>query len=231
MIKAIAIDDQPIATRVIEAFCRDVEFISLEKTFNDPEEGLRYLNKFPVDLLFLDIDMPGLNGLNLAKKLKQSTMVIFTTSHTEYAIEGFNLNAVDYLGKPFTFERFQQAAQKALTLHNRLRKEEEGDAPKYLFLRANYSLVKVPVADILYIEGLDDYLKIHIENQKTLVVRMTVRKILEKLPEGEFVRIHRSFIVPLKRVGHIRAGFVTVAGKELPIGPTFQEELFKKIGK
>ncbi len=231
MIKAIAIDDESIATKVIENFSKEIDFLKLEKTFSSSKEGLRYLEKFPTDLIFLDIDMPEMNGIDLYKNLKQDTMVIFITSRADYAVEGFNLNAVDYLVKPFTFDRFKQAVKKAhdlLLLHNQGNLNND---QKHLFIRADFSLIKVPVAGIIYVEGLDDYLKIHLENQKHLVARMTMKNLLEKLPSNEFVRIHRSYIVANKHVEKIRGKFVYINGKELPIGASYEEQALKKLTK
>lgn len=230
MIKAIAIDDQLIALKVIENFCSQFDFITLEKTFDDPQKGLKHLNKFPADLVFLDIDMPGLTGLELAKKLRQDTMVIFTTSLVEHAIDGFNLNAIDYLAKPFTFERFQQAINKAKDFYNFQKQSEDKADNRFIYIRADYSLVKIPIADITYIEGLDDYLKINIQGQKTVVARMTMKAILEKLPEKQFARIHRSFIVAMNRIEKVRNKMVTIDGKEFPIGATYETDFMGKLG-
>lgn len=217
MIKAIAIDDELIALKVIQNFCKEVSFIELEKCFNDPKAGLKYLNKFPADLIFLDIDMPFINGIDLYRKLKQDTMVIFTTSRIDYAIEGFNLMAVDYLLKPFTFERFEQAVKRANDFFNYSSRNHKKDEGKYLYLRADFSLVKIDISKIVYVEGLDDYLKIYIEDQKTLVVRMTMKVLLEKLSQKKFIRVHRSFIVPLQRLKAIRSKSVLVDRIEVPL--------------
>lgn len=229
MIKAIAIDDEPIATKVIEHFCKSIDVIHLEKCFNDAKEGLKYLNKFPTDLLFLDIDMPHMNGVELYKQLKQDTMVIFITSRVDYAVEGFNLSAVDYLVKPFTLERFQQAVKKANDLLNFHTQNNNAVDTKHLFIRADFSLVKILIADILYVEGLDDYIKIHLVNHKPLVARMTMKTILEKLPAAEFVRVHRSFIVAINKIERIKSKSVFLAGKEFSIGSSYEEEAMKKL--
>lgn len=225
MIKAIAIDDEPIAIKVIEHFCKEIDFISLEKTFTKAEDGLKHLKKFPADLIFLDIDMPNLNGIELYKQVKQNTLVIFITSRADYAVEGFNLSALDYLLKPFTFERFKQAVDKAkeyvtITVSNK---------PDYIFLRADYSLQKIALHDILYIEALDDYLKIFLHEQKTLVVRMTMKAILEKLPAENFTRVHRSFIVPIKKVESLRNKTLQLGDKKIPVGNSYEEEVLKRF--
>ena len=222
MIKAIAIDDELPALKVVETFCSKVDFICLGKTFNKPTEALKHLRKFPVDLLFLDINMPSVTGIELYKELQQKTMVIFTTAYSEYAVEGFNLNAVDYLLKPFTFERFLQAVNKARDYFN-YQNKTENVAQQYLFIRADYSRIKINLADILFIEGLDDYLKIHLANQKPIVARMTMKAILNKLPASEFIRVHRSYIVALKHVQNLRSKVISIAGEEIPLGSSYEE--------
>ena len=227
MINAIAIDDEPLALKVIENFCEKVDFITLQKSFNKPSEALKYLNKFPVDLLFLDINMPSVNGIEFYREMKQTTMVIFTTAYTEYAVEGFNLNAVDYILKPFTLERFLLAVNKANDFLNYQTQKE--NTSQFLFIRADYSLLKINMAHIMYIEGLDDYLKIHLENQKTVVTRLTMKALLEKLPVKQFVRVHRSFIIPLERIEGVRNKNVLITGKEIPIGNSYEETFFKQF--
>lgn len=229
MITAIAIDDEPPALKVIEQFCNKVEFIKLVKTFTKPHDALKYLKKFPADLIFLDVKMPSLSGIQLHKELRQDTMVIFTTAYAEYALEGFNLSAVDFLLKPFTFERFNQAAAKANDYYKILHRMDN-TSMQYLFIRADYSLIKIDIADILYIEGLDDYLKIHLTNRNPVVARMTMKGIIEKLPAKEFIRVHRSFIVALKKIDSIRNKTILLAGIEIPVGISYEENfsnLFK----
>jgi DNA-binding LytR/AlgR family response regulator len=226
MIKAIAIDDEPPALALLENFASKTGFIQLEKTFTSPAEALKYLRKFPVDLLFLDIQMPSMSGIDFYKQVDQQTMVIFTTAHSSYAVEGFNLSAVDYLLKPFAFERFMQAVDKANEYYQ-FTHQKENTQQKYLFIRADYKLIKIPIADILFIEGLDDYLKIHLSNEKTIVARMTMKAMLEKLPAKEFIRVHRSFIVPFSKIENVRNKIIMVAGEEIPIGSSYEEVFFK----
>ena len=228
MIKAIAIDDEPIATKVIELFCSDLDFISLEKSFNKAPDALDYLEQYPADLLFLDIDMPELNGIELYKRIEQDTMVIFTTVHLEYAVEGFNLNAIDYLVKPYTEERFLQAVNKAKEYFQV--RNSSNTENKFLFVRADYSLIKINLASILLIEGLDDYLKIHLHEQKPVVARMTMKSVLEKLPPKEFVRLHRSFIAPINKIEQVRSKVVKVAGREITLGTSYEKDFMKVFG-
>ena len=230
MITAIAIDDEPPALKVVENFCGRIENLQLEKTFTMPAEALKHLRKFPVDLLFLDIQMPSINGIDFYKTVKQDTMVIFTTAYSEYAVEGFNVSAVDYLLKPFTFARFQQAVAKAEDYYN-YKKQGNTETPKYLFIRADYSLLKIALTDIVYIEGLDDYLKIHLAAGHPVVARMTMKSILEKLPPNDFIRIHRSYIVPFNRIESYRNKLVTIAGQEIPTGSSYEENFLKLFNK
>lgn len=223
MIRALAIDDEPLALSVIESFCSQLDYIDLQKTFTKPNEALKHLKKFPVDLLFLDIHMPSLTGIDFYKQIEQNTLVIFCTAHSQYAVEGFNLNALDYLLKPFTFDRFKQATEKARDYFS----QNDTQKNKFIFIRADYSLQKINLDDILYIEALDDYLKIYLHQQKTIVARMTMKSIVEKLPSTDFVRVHRSFIVPVKRVESIRNKTLQILDKKIPLGNSYEEEVQK----
>jgi DNA-binding LytR/AlgR family response regulator len=229
MIKAIALDDEPPALLVIKSFCNQTGFIELSKTFSKTEDAFKYLQSETVDLLFLDINMPSISGIDFYKQLPQKVMVIFTTAYTEYAVEGFNLQAIDYLLKPFTYQRFMQAVEKAKDYLAFQNKEQTGDKPAYIFLRVDYSMMKVAIADIMFIEGLDDYLKIHLQAQKTLVVRLTMKAMLEKLPD-DFIRVHRSYIVSFRHVESVRNKVIYIAGEEIPIGSSYEDGFLKKFG-
>jgi DNA-binding LytR/AlgR family response regulator len=230
MIKAIALDDEPPALDVIANFCALTDYIDLVRTFTRPEEAAKYITEFPVDLLFLDINMPGISGLDFKKQLEADKMVIFTTAHRDFAIEGFNLNAVDYLLKPYTPERFLQAAEKAKAYYRFLHQNALAK-PDFISLRVDYTLVKVLLSDILYIEGLDDYLKIHLDGQRPVVSRMTMKAMIDKLPQHDFVRVHRSYIVPLARIEVVRNKMLLIRGEEIPIGTSYESrfyELFRR---
>jgi DNA-binding LytR/AlgR family response regulator len=229
MITAIAIDDELPALKVIGNFCEQLSEIRLQASFTRPAEALQYISQSPVDLLFLDIDMPSLSGIELYRSIGQDSMAIFTTAHTEYAVEGFNLNAVDYLLKPFTLERFRQAVNKALEFHAfRQLKDHQGET---LLIRADYSLIRVPTSDIVFVEAADDYLRIHQPDRHPLVARMTMKAMLEMLPPKEFIRIHRSYIVAVSHVAHIRNKTISIAGKELPIGGNYEAEVLRLLGR
>jgi|SRR6218665_611581 len=230
MIRAIALDDEPLALKVIESFCSRIGYIQLEKAFTKTAEAHKYLRKQPVDLIFLDIQMPMQNGMEFYAEIEQNVLVIFTTAYSEYAVEGFNVNATDYLLKPFSFDRFSQAAEKVKVLYEN-RNQLPNNEQLYLFIRADYSLNKILISDILYIEGLDDYLKIHINNQKTIVARMTMKAILEKLPSNEFVRVHRSFIVPVSKIEKVRNKIIFIRQEEIPLSASYESAFHEIINK
>jgi len=230
MITAIAIDDEPLALKVIDSHCEKTDFINLQKTFTHPTEALHYLRKYPVDLLFVDIQMPSMNGISLVKAIRQNTMIIFTTAFSEYAVVSYELNAIDYLLKPINFKRFSQAVNKANEYYNYINKQNQlGD--KHIFIRADYSLVKISVADILYVEGLADYLKIFIKDRQTVVARLTMNDMVHKLPVKDFIRVHRSFILPFNRIESVRSNSITIPEKEIPIGKTYIKDFNSRYGQ
>lgn len=222
MIHAIAIDDEPLALQVINHFCEKIDFIKLEKTFTKQNEAQKYINNYPVDLIFLDIQMPNKNGIDFYKILEKDIMVIFTTAFSEYAVEGFNLNATDYLLKPFSFERFETAVQK---VRNEYQFRHMTNAQTHLMIRADYKLYRIEYEDIKYIEGLDDYIQIHLENKTKVVARFSMKNIISKLPENLFIRVHRSFIVPIKKIKTIQNKTILIDEVSIPIGDTFREDV------
>lgn len=227
MINAIAIDDEPLALTVIKSLCDKSEHINLQKTFTQPSEALKHLRKFPADLIFCDIQMPAMTGINLVKSLPQNIMVIFTTAFSEYAVISYELNAIDYLLKPINQKRFTQAITKAREYLDYINKKDHS-TDKNIFIRADFNLVKIPLADILYIEGLADYLKIHINNRKTIVARMSMKDMMEKLQSADFIRVHRSYILPFSKIEAVRGTTIYIGENEFPIGRTYAEEFFNR---
>jgi DNA-binding LytR/AlgR family response regulator len=228
MIKAIAIDDEPLALELISRFCSKHAAIQLEKTFTKPSAALAYLQKFPVDLVFLDIQMPSVTGLALSKILPENVRIIFTTAFSEHALDAYELNAIDYLLKPFEESRFSKAVDKAVDFF-RLKNQNENPADNFLFIRADYKLIKIPLAEILYIEGLGDYLKVHYGADKLVVARMTMKNILAKLTPNEFLRVHRSYIVPFSKIETVRNKTIHIKEQEIPIGTSYEDEFFEKF--
>lgn len=217
MIKAIALDDEPLALTVIQSFCNRLDNISLEKTFTKPTDALKYLRQFPVDVIFLDIEMPTHNGIDFYKEISQDTHVIFTTAYSEYAVSAFEVSAVDYLLKPFSFDRFKDAIAKVKT--------NTVAEPESLLIRADYKLHKINFEDIILIEALDDYIQIHIKNASKVVARMSMKNILEKLPTQQFIRVHRSYIIPVKNIKTIVNKSIQIEEFTVPIGDTYKEEV------
>jgi len=226
VIKAIAIDDEPLALKIIEHHCSKIESISLEKTFTNQTEAIKYINKFPVDLLFLDIQMPQNSGIDFYKNLNKDLLVIFTTAYDTYAVEGFNVNAIDYIMKPIAFSRFEKAVEKAVQQYKYKTNTSQQD---HLLIRADYKLNKIDFNDILYIEGLDDYIQIYLVNKPKIVARMSMKSIIEKLPEKDFLRIHRSYIVSIPRISAIQNKQIELENKTFPIGETYKNEVFTKL--
>lgn len=228
MIKAIAIDDEPLALKVISHHCEKIGTISLEKTFTNQKEAIQYLENFPIDLIFLDIEMPQKSGLDFYKALSQKPLVIFTTAYDHYAVEGFNVNAVDYILKPIGFNRFNTAVEKALALW---KQKTESPENTFVLIRADYKLHRIEFDEILYIEGLDDYVQIHIANKPKIVARMSMKGILEKLPSNSFLRIHRSYIVPILRIKSFQNKSLIIEDMSFPIGETYKNEVLQRLSK
>lgn len=229
MITAIAIDDEPLALNVIQAFCKRNEEVKLLEVFMETTAALKFLKETPVNLIFLDINMPSISGIEFLKYVDKDTMVIFTTAYSEYAVEGFNLNAIDYLLKPFDYSRFSSAVEKAVEFYRF--KIQAAQSPQYLFIKVDYSVMKIPVADIEYVEGLDNYLKIHLPEKKSVMARMSMKALMEKLSDKEFLRVHRSYIVPFSKVQAVRNKTIYLKNVEIPVGANYVDQvqqLFKQ---
>jgi DNA-binding LytR/AlgR family response regulator len=231
MMKAIAIDDEPLALELIESYCRRFDFLELEKQFSSTGAAFQFLERNSVDLLFLDINMPAVSGIDFYKSLAHKPMLIFTTSYSEYAIASYELDAIDYLLKPYTVQRFEKAVRKAYEAHNLLHNATVAEQSKFVMLKVDYGVVKLVVTDILFVEGLDNYLKIHLQNQSPIVVRMTLKALMEKLNEKEFIRVHRSYIVPINRIEAVKQKMITVSGEEIPIGKNYEDSVKIALGK
>jgi DNA-binding LytR/AlgR family response regulator len=225
MITCIALDDEPLALDVIKAFCAKKENIKLVKAFTRASDAFTYLQNFPVDILFLDIQMPDISGIEFYKSLPRNTLVIFTTAHSVYAVEGFNLSAVDYLLKPFPYVRFEQAIEKAAQMLIKHNVFEE-----CLFVRSEYKLIKIKHSEIEYVEGLDDYVKIHLGKGKPVLTRINMKGMMDKLPSALFVRVHRSYIIPLSRLKLLRKKRIYIGDKKIPIGPLYEKNVMHLFG-
>lgn len=220
--KAIALDDEPLPLRLLRTFSAQTGFIDLVATFTSPVEANKFIEQNKIDLLFLDIQMPGISGIDFLKAIPGSTLTIFTTAFSEYAVEGFNLKAVDYLLKPFEYSRFLQAAVRARELYEH---KEMNVANEALLIKADYGLTRVPFTDILYIEGLNNYVKIYLPNKRSLLVRMSMKDMMDKLPVKNFMRVHRSYIVPLRFVASVRNRTIDLGHIQLPVGVNYLKDV------
>ncbi len=231
--KCIAVDDEPLALALLQDNIRQVPTLELVASCSTAMEALVVLNKEEIDLIFLDIQMPGLTGLQLLQSLAVRPMVILITAYDKYALEGFNLDVIDYLVKPVPFERFLKACNKAIDFY-RLKKNVPSETnlpPDYFFVNAEYGLVKIVFSEIRLIEGLKDYLKIHLGDAKPLIIRMSMKSIEEKLPPGKFFRIHKSYIISLSQITSIRRNSVFLGDLELPLSDLYKDDLMRKIGQ
>ncbi len=233
MLKCIAIDDEPLALELLEDNISKVPYLELVASCNNPLQAMENLQHQQVDLIFLDIQMPGLTGLQFIKTIQQKLMFILITAYEKYALEGYNLDVVDYLVKPVSLERFIKACNKANELHQlKTKKYVAGEQPAYFFINADYSLVKVVFTDVMWIEGLKDYLKIHLKStNKPLVARLTMKSVEEQLPASMFARVQKSFIVSKEYITSIRKNSVFINDIEIPVGENYKDIIITLTGK
>lgn len=225
MMNCIAVDDERLVLDLLVDNISKVPFLRLVGRCRNAMEAMEVLHKEPVDLIFLDIQMPGLNGLQFISSLPSPPMVIFITAYKEHALEGFNLNAVDYLLKPVAFERFLKACNKAQELYD-LRVGATGALPDYFFVYVEYNLEKISIPSILYIEGMKDYVKVFMEGAtRPLITKMSMKAMEEKLAGHRLARIHRSYIVHLDKITSIRRDLVVVGKAELPVSDSYHPHL------
>lgn len=235
-LRCLLVDDEPPALEVLEAHLREVAHLELVGTCGNALEAFSFLQRQAVDLLFLDIKMPKMLGTDFLRSLPHPPRVIFTTAYREYACEGFELDAVDYLLKPVSLERFLKAVAKASqggkadAMPAVAEPIYAANPEAFLYFRIDRKMVKVVLGDILYVEGLKDYVKIHTVQGPTLVVKQTINGLEEKLSESNFLRIHRSFIVALDKVRTYSARHIEVASAELPIGRLFRPRVAQVLG-
>lgn len=234
MINCIAVDDEPLALSLLEDYISKISFLKLVAKCSDAFEAQKALQDNEVDLIFIDIQMPGITGLQFIQSLTNRPMVILVTAYEKFALEGFNLNVVDYVLKPVELSRFMQACNKANELYG-LKNQQKNtgvNSADYFFVNVDYSLVKVMFNDITWIEGLRDYVKIHLKSSsKPLMIRMTVKTVEDELPAAKFIRIHRSFVVAVDSISSIRKSSVFIGDMELPVGDTYKEVINQLTGK
>lgn len=236
-IACLIIDDEPPAQVVLKKYISDVPSLELAGICNNAVKAITFLQTQPVDLLFLDIQMPGLLGTKFVRTLNNPPKIIFTTAYRKFAVEGFELNAVDYLLKPISFDRFIMGVNKIFQLNFRsfnnnfsgTESEQENNHP-FLYLRSNRKMVKIFFNDILFIESLKDYLKI-VTTQKSIITRQSISSMEEMLPKNTFLRIHRSYIVALDKIDSFKGDTIDIAKYELPIGRLFKHDVAARLSK
>ncbi len=230
--KVIAVDDEPLALGQLTKYISQVPFMELSGAFTSSLEALRFLQDTEVDAMFIDINMPDLSGIELVRSLPSAPLTVLTTAYSEYAVEGYKVDAVDYLLKPFTLSEFIASTEK---LRSRATLLEAAGKPAqnndFVFFKSDYKIIKIRTADILYIESMSEYLKIFLQDEQIpRVVLMSFAKLLEKLPQDLFIRIHRSYVINLSKVEEVSGGMVLLEnGKSLPIGESYRAALLNRL--
>lgn len=229
-LRCLIVDDEPPALDVLRSHIANTPMLEVAGECHNAMGAFDFLQRQQVDLLFLDIQMPKLSGTELLKALTAPPKVIFTTAHREYAMDGFDLNAVDFLLKPISFDRFLKAVQKAVQTEVRPTKTDESavESPRFLYFRADRKMVKVFINDITHIESLKDYVKIYCGNTP-LITKQTIMAVEEMLPAEEFMRVHRSFIVAINKVTSFTQHSVFVGREEIPVGPLYRGHSFERL--
>lgn len=231
--KCIAIDDEPVALSIIRQFCQRSGDIELS-VFTDPVEGLKRIKEMQPELVFLDIEMGGINGLDVAGQLPAGTFLVFTTAYAEFAVDGFNLDAVDFLHKPFSYSRFERALEKVKRLQELQRLQARPVfSDEEIMLKVEYKNVKIRLADIEYIEAMDNYVRIILVSDRPVLSQTSMKAVMDLLPADRFMRIHKSYIVPLHKVASYNRRQLTLRYRsvELPVGRVYAEEFVNRMSQ
>lgn len=224
-IKCAIIDDEPLAAGLLESYAKKTPFLHLIGTYGSAIEAMKELRDHPAQLLFLDIQMPELSGIEFAKILPPETKIIFTTAFQQYAIEGYKVSALDYLMKPVSYEDFLKAANKALEWFTVSQKQQLYAKDRFMFVKSDYKLVRVNLDDILYIEGLKDYVRIYMEDGQKILSLMNMKKLEDYLPRPEFLRTHRSFIVHMTKTQSVDRFRLVFGSEYIPISETYKDDV------
>ncbi len=240
--KCVIIDDEPLALGIIKSYCEELGNLEVAGVFTNALESIDILQKEAVDLVFLDIEMPQISGIEFVKSLEKMPLFIFTTAYPQYAIEGFELNAIDYLVKPIPFARFVKAINRAKELHEFRSSAGPGKdyvtsasgtaspESQFIFVKSDYDNVKIKLDSIKYIQGLKDYLKIHTYTSKPILTLMSFKDIEDKLPSSYFFRVHRSFVVNVNNIDAIQRSKILIDDVRIPIGESYKTRFLKRIG-
>ncbi|MBQ6917776.1 MAG: response regulator transcription factor [Prevotella sp.] len=227
IITCAIIDDEPLAAGLLESYVKKTPYLSLSGTYGSAVEAMKHLRDNLVQLLFLDIQMPELSGIEFAKILPKETRIIFTTAFPQYAIEGFKVNALDYLLKPISYNDFLKATDKAMDWFSVAQRQDVYRRDRFMFVKSDYKLQRVCLDDILYIEGLKDYVRFYLKNNDTVMSLMSMKKLEEYLPRPEFLRTHRSFIVHMTEAPLVERFRIVFNGVQIPISDNYKEDVQK----
>ena len=243
MVRCIAIDDEPLALRHIKSYIERTEQLELVAACRSAMEAQKVLESEHVDLIFVDINMPDMTGLEFVRTLTSTHYIVFTTAHPEYALEGFKLNAIDYLLKPFTYDEFMKASQKAISLVDLVERchaaestiaknEAESTDKEFISVKADYKTQLVKIADIVYLESAGEYVRLHIEGSSTITTLFRLKNMETSLPQDLFLRVHRSYIVNIKRISSYTKGRIFLDnGEYIPLGENYKERFFEYFNK
>ncbi len=226
-IRCIAVDDEPLSLRIIEKYVTQLPELLLVASCNNAFEAMEVLHREQIDLMFLDINMPKLSGISLLKSLDRPPQVIFTTAYPQYAVEGFDLEATDYLLKPFSLERFVKAVNRAAERLSTAR-GQGGELPEYVLIKADKKLYKIEFTGILYLEAFGDYVKVHTD-EKMLLTKERLNALEQNLPDLLFQRIHRSYIIAVEKIDYVEGNFVSIGGVKLPVSQSFKDGLMERL--
>lgn len=228
----IIVDDEPLAREAIELLVKDIDYLTLAGTFNNASAAARYMEQNTVDLIFLDIQMPGITGIEFAKTISRKTLIVFTTAYSEYALDSYEVDAIDYLIKPVEPERFRKAADKALAYSSLLMQDEkeniEPAADDYFFVKSDRKYFKVNFEDILFVEGLKDYVILQLEEQR-IITRMNLKAMNELLPKSLFLRVNKSYIVNTARIEAFDNNDIFIKTHEIAIGSSYRDSFFEEF--
>ncbi len=224
-LKTVIIDDDPLSTEVVTSLIDDVENIELVGSFNDPVEAVKFLSTHLVDVLILDVEMPKINGLEIIDNIDQNPFVILISGKKEYALEAFDYDVVDYITKPPTLSRFLKAVDK---VKERIHGRSSGPSSDHIFLKVDSQLVNFKLSEFYFFEAYGDYVKAHVKD-KFVVIKHTLSSVEKKLPDDQFLRVHRSYIVRLDKISNIEASAIEIKGQIIPIGGSFKDVLMRRI--
>lgn len=237
-LNCIVVDDEPLAIKLLKSFVERTPFLELKGTYLDPMDALAAINE-DIQLVFLDINMPGITGLELSKLIPKATRIIFTTAYKEYAFESYEVQALDYLLKPISYPKFLQAVTRGKEYFETLAPAEPqpstpatptADSQEYIFVKCEFKQVRVDLSEILFVSGLRDYVRIHLKGQnRPLIALSTMKAMEEKLTEPRFMRVHRSFIVAMDKIESVERNCITIAGEVIPVSEANQERFYKLL--